>query len=338
MAETFTIELVPGGLKFQCDEDTKLLDAAVQAGLGLPYGCRKGNCGTCKVQVLDGEVDLDIPSTYSLSQWEQDRGVTLLCSAYAISDLVLEVDGLDMDIVANAIPPREIAGEVSAIEPLTHDIRLLRIALAEPMEFRAGQFAQVRAPGTDVWRSYSMANPPGRPDEAEFMIKTIPGGAFSSRLDALQLGQPIALNGPHGDFAVRNNSRPLLLVAGGAGMAPMWSMLQDLAHHQDRRPITYFYGARTPADLFHLEELTAIQGELDLRVVVALSDVADDATDGHRAGLVTDVVRQDLGRAAADHDAYLCGPPPMIDASLTLLEAYGLEQRRSIFFDKFSAS
>jgi propane monooxygenase reductase subunit len=338
MAETFTIELVPGGLKFECDEDTKLLDAAVRAGLGLPYGCRKGNCGTCKVQVLDGEVDLDIPSTYSLSQYEQDRGVTLLCSAYACSDLVLEVDGLDMEFVANAVPPREIAGEVAAVEPLTHDIRLLRIALAEPMEFRAGQFAQVRAPGTDVWRSYSMANPPGRPDEAEFMIKAIPGGAFSSCLETLRVGQPITLNGPHGDFAVRHNQRPLLLVAGGAGMAPMWSMLQDLAHRQDPRRITYFYGARTPADLFHLEQLAEIQGALDLRVVVALSEATEDSAAGHRAGLVTDVLRQDLGRTVADHDAYLCGPPPMIDASLTLLEAYGLEQRRSIFFDKFSAS
>jgi propane monooxygenase reductase subunit len=338
MAEIFSIELVPGGLKFECDEDTKLLDAAVKAGLGLPYGCRKGNCGTCKVQVLDGEVDLDIPSSYSLSQYEQDRGVTLLCSAYAMSDLVLEVEGLDIDLAKSAIPPREIAGEVAAIEPLTHDIRLLRIALAEPMEFRAGQFAQVRAPGTDVWRSYSMANPPGRSHEAEFMIKVIPGGAFSSCLETLQVGQPIALNGPHGDFALRDNGRPLLMVAGGAGMAPMWSMLQDLAQRQDPRPITYFYGARTPDDVFHLEQLAEIQTQLDLRVVVALSDVAETAVAGHRTGLVTEVLRDEMGRAAADRDAYLCGPPPMIDASLTLLEAYGLAQRRSIFFDKFSAS
>jgi propane monooxygenase reductase subunit len=338
MAGTFTIELVPGGLKFECGEDTKLLDAAVQAGLGLPYGCRKGNCGTCKVQVLDGEVDLDIPSTYSLSQYEQDRGVTLLCSAYACSDLVLEVEGLDVDLVANAVPPREISGEVAAIEPLTPDIRLLRIALAEPLEFRAGQFAQVRAPGTEVWRSYSMANPPGRPNEAEFMIKVIPDGAFSSCLETLQVGQPISLNGPHGDFAVRNNDRPLLMVAGGAGMAPMWSILQDLALRHDTRSITYFYGARRPEDLFHLECLSAIQSQLDLRVVVALSHVAGNPLAGHRTGLVTEVLRREMGPAVADHDAYLCGPPPMIDASLTVLEAYGLEQRRSIFFDKFSAS
>lgn len=336
--EIHTIEVVPAGLEFKCDEETPILQAANQAGLVLPYGCRKGNCGTCKAQVLDGEVDLETESTYSLSQFEQDQGFTLLCSAYAVSDLVLEID-VDVEELTAPSTASDINGEVVEVTALTHDIRRLRIALEAPLEFRAGQFAQVNAPGTDVWRSYSMANPPSRPSEAEFMIKVVPGGEFSSRLETLTLGTPIRLNGPHGQFSVRDHDRPLLLVGGGAGMAPLWSILQDLAERRDPRPVRFFYGARSARDLFHLDELSAIGAQLaDFQLVTALSEPAGSEADGHETGLVTDVVRRRLGREIADHGAYLCGPPPMIDATLVLLEAHGLRERKTIFYDKFSPS
>jgi propane monooxygenase reductase subunit len=129
------------------------------------------------------------------------------------------------------------------------------------------------------------------------------------------------------------------MVGGGAGMAPLWGMLQDLAERGDPRPVRFFYGARTPDDLFHLEEIAKLGVQLaDFEFVPALSHVDESASDGHECGLITDVVERRIGRQLGDYDAYLCGPPPMIDAALSVLEGYGLEERKNIFYDKFTAS
>lgn len=336
---THTINVVPIGLQFPCDEDTSLLEAAAAAGYLLPYGCRKGNCGTCKAQVVDGEVDLDTPSTYSLSEFEQHQGTTLLCSAYPLSDLVVEIDELEVREASELTAAREIEGTIAEVDELTHDIRSLQIALDEPLAFAAGQFTQLNVPGTEEWRSYSMANAPSDPLAARFMIKIVPGGAFSTFLDNASAGQRVRLNGPHGTFSIRDHARPLLLVGGGAGMAPLWSMLQDLAERGDQRPIRFYYGARCTRDLFNLGPLEDLGGKFpDFELVTALSDVDGGVADAHRRGLIPDVLHSELADTIGAYDAYLCGPPPMIDATLAILARHGLQERKSIFFDKFTAS
>jgi propane monooxygenase reductase subunit len=335
-----SIEIRPSGVRFDCDEETSLLDAATQAGLAVPYGCRKGNCGTCKAQVLDGEVDFDPPSEYSLSQFERDQGITLLCSSYALGDVVLEVDGMDSETTTVANPPRNLKGEVLELTALTHDIRRVRLRLEETVEFRAGQFAQVNIVGTDVWRSYSMANVPSQSSEIEFLIKVLPHGEFSSRLVKLRSGDPIQLNCPHGAFSIRGRNRPLLLIGGGAGMAPLWSMLQDLAEQDDQRTIRFFYGARAERDLFYLEKIASLGARLrDFRFISGLSnpEPGDDIAI-HHTGMISDLVRDQLGAEISAHDAYLCGPPAMIDATIPFLAGSGLKENKSIFFDKFTQS
>ncbi|HEY4410817.1 MAG TPA: FAD-binding oxidoreductase [Acidimicrobiia bacterium] len=339
MTPLHEITVLPANITVKCSEEETILDAAIRAGFGLPYGCRKGHCSTCKAQVLDGEVDLEVDSIFSLSDFERDQGFTLLCSAYPLSDATVEIEGLDTADLDAVVPPVDHGAEVVAVTRLTHDIRGLRLALEEPLEFRAGQFAQLGIPGTDVRRSYSMANPPSQPRQLEFMIKLVPGGAFSGHLDRLRPGDRLEVNGPHGSFFVRDGDRPLLLVGGGAGMAPLWSMLQDLAERGDHRPVRFFYGARTPGDLFHRDAVAATgAGLADFRFVTALSDAGPGNATGHDRGLVTDVVERHLGAGIAGHDAYLCGPPPMIDAALALLEGHGLAERVSIHYDKFTAS
>jgi propane monooxygenase reductase subunit len=289
--------------------------------------------------VLEGDVELEVDTTHALSSFEQEQGMTLICSAFAFSDTTIEMEGLDASELAEGAEVREVGATVVAVRRLTHDIRGLELALDAEVPFRAGQFAELCPAGNEVWRSYSMANPPSASDRAEFMIKVIPGGQFSSRLETLEAGDAIRLRGPLGSFWVRDHGRPLLLVGGGAGMAPLWSLLQDLAEHHDGRPVRFFYGARTADDLFHLDEIAAIGKELpDFQFVAALSDVPAGGEGPFERGLVTDVLAARLGRAITEHDAYLCGPPPMIDAGLTLLEGFGLEERRSIFYDKFTAS
>jgi propane monooxygenase reductase component len=339
MTAVHTVTVLPADVSFECTEDETVLAAAIRRGFALPYGCRKGHCGTCKAQVLEGDVDLDVEVTHALSSFERDRGMTLLCSAFAYSDSTIEMEGLDATELAGATEVRELSATVVAVEPLTHDIRRLELALDGDLPFRAGQFAELNPAGTDVWRSYSMASPPSAPARAEFMIKAIPGGAFSTKLEATAPGDRFTLRGPLGSFWLRDHDRPLLLVGGGAGMAPLWSMLQDLVQRGDARPVRFFYGARTASDLFHLDAVAALGKELaDFEFVPALSDAPAGGEGPFDRGLVTDVLHARLGRTIGEHDAYLCGPPPMIDAALELLEGFGLEERRSIFYDKFTAS
>ncbi|MEW6470781.1 MAG: 2Fe-2S iron-sulfur cluster-binding protein [Actinomycetota bacterium] len=340
MAPVHQVTILPADVSFDCSEEETILDAAVRRGFALPYGCKKGNCGTCKAQVLDGEVDLEIESTYSLSDFERQQGFTLLCSAYAVCDTTVEMEGLDASDLADVVPPPgDFLAEVLGVRQLTRDIRGLELALDGELEFRSGMFAQVNAPDTDIWRSYSMANPASRRDRLEFMIKLVPGGLFSARLEAMEPGDKLRVNAPHGTFWIRDRDRPLLMIGGGAGMAPLWGMLQDLAERGDPRPVRFFYGARTPDDLFNVDEIAALGERLpDFEFVPALSHVGPEDANGHECGLITDIVERRIGSDIGDHDAYLCGPPPMIDAALRVLEAHGLEERKSIHYDKFTAS
>jgi propane monooxygenase reductase subunit len=185
-----------------------------------------------------------------------------------------------------------------------------------------------------------MANTPSDAGRLEFMIKLYPGGHFSGLLTngGVTVGDELEIRGPYGVFTLRESSdRPLLFIGGGAGMAPILTLLRAMTERGTARPAAYYYGARGDRDLFHVEEIGALgQGLADFRFVPALSEPdADSAFDGE-IGLITDVVvRGEPG--LADVDAYLCGPPPMVDAAIELLKAKGVPEQR-IFFDKFTTT
>lgn len=340
MGVDYKITVLPAGVSFECSADETILEAATRRGLALPYGCRKGNCGTCKAQLLEGEVDLETESAYSLSDFERDQGLTLLCSAYPLCDTTVEMEGLDASELEEDLPPPvDFLGQVIAVEPLTHDIYSLELALDRPLAFRAGMFAQVNVPGTDCWRSYSMANPPSQPDQLSFILKIVPGGLFSQYIPSITAGEKLRLRAPFGSFWIRDHNRPLLMIGGGAGMAPLLSMLEQLAEAQDQRQVRFFYGARTLADLFYLDRIHGFGDRLrDFEFVSSLSHAGEGEPGGHEFGLVTDVVDRRIGSEVQHYDAYLCGPPPMIDAALRLLEECGLRERANIYYDKFAAS
>jgi propane monooxygenase reductase subunit len=340
MPPVHTVTIVPADVTFDCSEEETILEAAIRRGFVLPYGCSQGRCGTCKARVIEGEVDLEIESAYTLSDFEQQEGFTLLCSAYALCDTTVEIDGLSGSGLGEPVAaPGEYIAEVVDVGTLTRDIRSLALVINGELEFQAGQFAKLNVPGTEQWRSFSMANPPWQKDRLEFMIKLVPGGLFSEQLEQFDPGAKLRVNAPHGAFRVRDRDRPLLIVGGGAGMAPLWSMLQHLAERGDERPVRFFYGARTPADLFLLGEIAALgQRLVDFQLVTVVSEVGPEAAQGHHCGFVTDVVDRLVGSGIRHHDAYLCGPPPMIDAAVPLLEAHGLAVHQSIFYDKFTAS
>jgi propane monooxygenase reductase component len=336
MGEKHTVRLEPVGIDFEVDEDETILDGAFRQGLMLMHGCKEGQCSACKSFLLEGEVDLDRYSTFALPEFELDEGWTLLCKAHAVTDLEIELINYDEEILRNGIGLRTVRTRVETIELLTRDIRRLVLRVEDgEMPFYCGQYVDIRIPGTDEHRSFSMANVPSDDGRLEFMIKHYPGGRFSGLLadGGLQVGDELEVKGPYGVFTLRDTERPLVFIGGGAGMAPILSLLRSMADQAIERPAVFYYGAREAQDLFHLDELRALAAALpSLRFVPALSHAEWDG----ETGLITDVVdRCELDLTAVD--AYLCGPPPMVDAATELLLRRGAEEAR-IHFDKFTTA
>jgi propane monooxygenase reductase subunit len=342
MGELHTVRLEPVGIEFEVDEDETVLEGAFRQGLMLMHGCKEGQCAACKSFLLDGEVDLDRYSTFALPDFEEAEGWTLLCRAHAVTDLEVELINFDEEILRSGITVQTLPARVEANEPLTHDINrlVLRLEDGAALDFHPGQYVDIGIPGTDEHRSFSMANLPGDDGRLEFMIKLYPGGRFSGLLEngGIAVGDTLTVKGPYGVFTLREHSeRPLLFIGGGAGMAPILSLLRSLAERGSERAGAYYYGARTEADLFHLDELEALCGAIaGFRFVPALSESDRSTAWEGEAGLITDVVHRSE-RDLAEVDAYLCGPPPMVDAAIALLTQSGVPESH-IYFDKFTTT
>jgi propane monooxygenase reductase subunit len=336
MGDTHTVRFEPVGIEIEVDEDETILNAAFRQGLMLMHGCKEGQCSACKSFLLDGEVDLDRYSTFALPDYEEAEGWTLLCRAHPYSDLEVELINYDEEILHGGTPPRTVRTRVEAVESLTGDIRMLRLTVDddEPFEFKPGQYVDISIPGDEEHhRSFSMANTSTSPDELEFMIKLYPGGRFSGLLadGAIKPGDELTVTGPFGVFTLRaSSSRRLLFIGGGAGMAPILSLLRSLAESRSERDAIYYYGARTEADLFHLDEI----GALPARFVPALSE--DSNGWAGESGLITEVIDR-LEGELSEVDAYICGPPPMVEAAIALLEARGVPEAH-IYYDKFTTT
>jgi len=332
MGKTHTVRFQPVGIEIEVDEDETVLHAAFRQGIMLMHGCKEGQCSACKSFLLDGEVDLDRYSTFALPDFEEQEGWTLLCRAHPYSDLEVELINYDEEMIRSGLPIKTVKTTVEAVDPLTSDIVHLRLKPDEPLEYKPGQYVDISIPGTaDEHRSFSMAGT--SPDALEFMIKMYPGGHFSGLLadGTIKPGDELEVTGPYGVFTRRANSpRRLLFVGGGAGMAPILSLLRSLGENGIEREAIYYYGARTEADLFHLEELEELPGQF----VAALSE--DSNGWNGETGLITDVVDR-LEDDFAEVDAYVCGPPPMVEAAIALLEARGVPEAR-IYFDKFTTT
>jgi propane monooxygenase reductase subunit len=341
MPDKHVVRFEPVGIEIEVSEDQTILRAAFEQGVMLMHGCKEGQCSSCKSFVLDGEdIELDRYSTFALPDFELEEGYTLLCRAHAYEDVTIELLNYDEDMIRSGLPIQEAVAEVVANNPVTHDMRHLVLRLVEPAEikFFPGQYVDIAIPGTTATRSFSMANTSSRESgQLEFVIKIYPDGLFSHFLDTqLAVGDRLSLTGPYGVFTLREaDDADLVFVGGGAGMAPILSLLRSMAERGIGRRATYYYGARRRRDLCFEDELRALERTLaSFRYVPALSepDPAED-WDGE-VGLITNVMQRhesDLGKA----HAYVCGPPPMVEAALPLLSQLGVPEKR-IYYDKFT--
>jgi propane monooxygenase reductase subunit len=341
MGDKHVVRFEPVGIEIEVDEDTNVLRAAAEQGITLMHGCKEGQCSSCKSFVLDGEdPELDKYSTFALPDYEKEEGYTLLCRAHVYDDVTIELLNFDEEMIRSGHPIRDVVAEVVANDPVTHDLRHLVLTLVEPhdIDYWPGQYVDIAIPDTEETRSFSMANTSSKEShQLEFVIKVYPDGRFSHFLETqLSVGDRIDLTGPFGVFTLRDRDSDIVFVGGGAGMAPILCLLRTLAERGSTRKATFYYGARARRDLCFEEELYALSNKLpNFRYVPALSEPTDEEWDGE-VGLITDVVRRhetDLSSA----DAYVCGPPPMVEAAMDMLTDLGTSEK-SIYYDKFTTT
>ena len=354
MSGKHTVRFEPVGIEIEVDEGQTVLRGAAEQGIMLMHGCKEGQCASCKSFVLDGEdIELDRYSTFALPDYERDEGYTLLCRAHAYEDVTIELLNYDEEMIRSGLPITEAEAEVAVIEPVTHDLRRLVLRLTGPaalparegdpqpppgFKFFPGQYVDITIPGTDECRSFSMASTSCRDGQLEFVIKVYPDGRFSQLLEnGLAPGDRLSIAGPFGVFTLREGDSDLVFVGGGAGMAPILSLLRSMAERGIRRRATFSYAARRRRDLCFEPELRALEQALpDFRYVPALSEPEPgDDWDGE-TGLITDVVKR-LAAAAGGAHAYVCGPPPMVEAALPVLTALGVAEKH-IYYDKFTTT
>jgi len=342
MAKKHIVRFEPVGIEIEVGEDQTILRAAAEQGVMLMHGCKEGQCASCKSFVLDGDdIEHDRYSTFALPDYELEEGYTLLCRAHAYEDLTIELLNYDEDMIRSGLPIQQGVAEVVSKDAVTHDMRHLVLRLIEPdwIKFFPGQYMDIAIPGTDAVRSFSMANTTSRDGGLlEFVIKVYPDGHFSRFLaDQLAEGDRLDITGPFGVFTLREGDNDLVFVGGGAGMAPVLSLLRSMAERSLQRKATFFYGARTKKDLCFEAELRSLEKKLpDFKYVPALSEPGDDDGWDGETGLITDVMKRHASDLSGAH-AYVCGPPPMVEAALPLLATLGVEEKR-IYYDKFTTT
>jgi alkene monooxygenase reductase len=337
VAITNNISVLPFDRSFECGGGESILGAALRQGLFLRYGCRHGGCGTCKARLVDGEVASE-GSSFALTASDRAQGWILLCSAKPVTDCTIDVGAMTLssDEFEGGDQVGEFTTAVQAVEMLTPDTRgvTLRLVQPEAIKFVAGQFVNVEIPGTSDVRSYSIASAPADSARIDLIIKLLPGGAFSAHLEsALRAGDRLRLHGPLGQLKVRLSHRRILMVAGGSGLAPFLSMIRDMAHRGNARPVTLVFGGRRGTDLYRLDEIERLARTLPaFEFIPALSEAVSEGWTGE-TGLVTEVIARRFPTLDG-YDAYLAGPPPMIEATVPLLLDRGVRPP-NVYFDAF---
>ena len=331
------INVNAGAKEFEVDGGQPLLTALKQEGVFIPSACGgRGSCGLCKVQVTEGGGEYLPTELPWISDEEKKQHIRLSCQFKVKSDVSIVIPE-ELFLV------KEFSTVVESIRDLTHDIKEVRLLLKEPnaITTKAGQYIQFEVPeygdlDESVYRAYSMASPPGDSTHVELEIRLVPNGICTTYVhELLKEGDHVTINGPYGDFFLRETDSNIIFIAGGSGMAPIKSILLDMEKKGSKRKTTYFFGARSKRDLFLLEEMRELEEKMpNFKFVPALSEPQEEDKWEGEVGLITDVVRRMVDEAPSS-EAYLCGSPGMIDACIKVLHELKVPEE-NIFYDKFS--
>ena len=334
---THTITLRPNGLQFTAEPGEPLLEAALRQGIPLAYGCRSGNCGDCAGQLASGQIDYASARPAGLTEEEHRRGKVLLCQAHALTDLELEARIVDAPA---HIPIKTLPARVITRTRLSHDVMLLELKLpaSERLQFLPGQYVEILLKGGKA-RAFSIANAPRADDVLQLHIRAVAGGLFTQQVfNDLPDKALLRLRGPLGTFFLREDTdRPILLVAGGTGFAPIKAIVEQAVAKRLSRPMHLFWGVRARQDLY-LGGLAQAWADAhdEIRYTPVLSDPAAEGSWSGASGLVHERVCATYPDLSG-YDIYLCGPPAMIQAATTAFTALGLPRDR-LFHDSFEFS
>ncbi|MFZ1325860.1 MAG: CDP-6-deoxy-delta-3,4-glucoseen reductase [Candidatus Contendobacter sp.] len=331
----YHITLQPSGHEFQVADHESVLDAALrEKGSVLPYGCRNGTCGSCMGKLVAGVVSYPDGRPAALSEQEQAEGKALLCQARPRSNLLIEVREVKIsaDIVVKTLPCRVEQRELLAPDVIRLALRLPQV---ERLQFFAGQYVDILlADGRR--RGFSLANPPHTDDLLELHIRRVPGGFFTEYVfERMKDKALLRFQGPLGTFFLREDSdRPILLIGGGTGFAPLKGMLEHAFHIGLNRPLHLYWGARAQVDLY-LDALPRFweSAHLGFRYTPVLSEPRPEDQWQGRTGWVHAAVAADYPNLSG-YDVYMSGPPPMIEAAKPVFLAQGLPTER-LFYDSF---
>lgn len=336
----YSVAIEGSDQRFDQGEDDTLLRAALRSGVGIPYECNAGGCGSCRVQVVDGDV-IDLwPDAPGRSERDRRTGRVLACQTRAVSDVVLRVR--TSAEYAGAVPPARRRAVIRTVEPVTHDMRRFVCHTDGPASFLPGQYVSLALPGVAASRNYSMANVANDDGDWELIIRRVPGGAATATLfDRIDVGDEVELDGPFGLATLRVDAdRDIACVAGGSGLAPMLSIARGAAASGllDRHRLHFFYGARTPADVCgsaELEALTPGGSSAVFHPVVSMPSVEHGQVWNGPTGLVHEAACSLLAHRLSEIEWYCAGPPAMTEAlqrELVLVHGVPVGQIR---FDRF---
>ncbi len=315
---SMTVTLQPSGRSFSTQRDEPVLAAALRAGVGLPYGCKDGACGSCKCRLIEGRVIHGAHQLKALSVEEEEQGYVLTCCAAPQTDLVLEARTV---AGVGEMPVRRMPARVSRLEKPATDVAILTLQLpaSDALRYLAGQYIDIMLPDGSR-RSYSMANAPhtqGDKPWIELHIRHLPGGLFSDKVfGSMKEKDILRIEGPFGSFFLREDSpKPIVLLASGTGFAPIKAIIEHMQHKGITRPATLYWGGRRPSDLYmHNWVLEQVAKMPNLRYVPVVSNaLPEDAWQG-RTGFVHQAVLQDTPDLSA-YQVYACGAPIVVDSA-----------------------
>jgi CDP-4-dehydro-6-deoxyglucose reductase, E3 len=314
-AGPFQISVQPSGRTFGVEAGEAILAAAIRQGVGMPYGCKDGACGSCKCRKLEGTVVHGTHQSKALSAGEEANGLILTCRAVPQTDVVLESRQVTDE---SAFPVRKMPARVNALAKVSHDVMVVKLQLPanDTLRYHAGQYIEfILRDGAR--RSYSMANAPNNGPAVELHIRHMPGGKFTEHVfTAMKEKEILRVEGPFGSFFLREDSdKPMILLASGTGFAPIKALIEHMQFKGIERPATLYWGGRRPADLYMDAWVRERLAEMPkLRYVPVISNALPEDNWTGRTGFVHKAVIEDHPQLAG-HQVYACGAPIVIDSA-----------------------
>jgi CDP-4-dehydro-6-deoxyglucose reductase len=326
---SFNITVQPSGRSFIAEADEALLAAAIRQGIGLPYGCKDGACGSCKCKKLEGSITQGPHQLKALSLEEAEAGFILTCCATAHSDIVIESRQVTDE---SAFPIKKMPTRVASLAKASHDVMVVRLQLpaADVFKYHAGQYVEFMLRDGDR-RAYSMANAPHTQldtPQVELHIRHMPGGKFTDHVfGPMKEKEILRVEGPFGSFYLREDStKPMVLLASGTGFAPIKAIIEHMQFKGITRPAVLYWGGRRPADLYMNDWVKGKVAEMpNLSYIPVVSDALTEDEWTGRTGFVHNAVLQDIADLS-EHQVYACGAPIVVDSAQAAYTAAGLPE------------